>query len=235
MTRRFGTWRFRIGILVVLFAIGSFVAALAGVGDIVGQARHCRAAFQAWATAAPVQTAALYAAVFVAFTALSLPGKLVLTVAGGALFGAVPATVLASFAATAGATTAFLTSRYLLRDEMMARFGARLTGLRGEVDRAGVWYLFALRLNPLVPYFLLNLLFGLTPMPAWQFWIATQLGMLPLTVLSAYAGAQLGAIDSLRDMLSGQLLAMLVGVSTVSLAAPLLVRGTRVTGSDRVG
>ena len=154
--------------------------------------REQRAAIDAFYAAHPLQSTALYFAVYVAATALSLPGAAILTLAGGAIFGLLWGTLIVSFASSIGATLAFLASRFLLRDWVQGRFGARLRPVNEGVANEGAFYLFALRLVPAFPFFVINLLMGLTPLRAWTFYWVSQLGMLAGTVAYVYAGTQLG-------------------------------------------
>ena len=122
-------------------------------------------------------------AVYVGVTALSFPGAAILTLAGGAIFGLAVGTLVVSFASSLGATLAFLVSRYLLRDGVQARFGARLAEVDKGIAKEGGFYLFTLRLVPLLPFFVINLLMGLTKMKAWTFYWVSQLGMLAGTLV----------------------------------------------------
>jgi len=140
----------------------------------------------------PWQTAAAFFAIYIAVTALSLPGAVIMTVAGGALFGVVTGTVLVSFASSIGATFAFLASRFLLRDWVRARLGEKLKAIDDGIAREGPFYLFALRLVPIFPFWLINLAMGLTSIRTWTFYWVSQLGMLAGTVVYVYAGTQLG-------------------------------------------
>jgi dihydrolipoamide dehydrogenase len=141
----------------------------------------------------PVAVAAGYFALYVAVAALSLPGAAVMTLIGGALFGFTTGLVLVSFASAIGATLAFLAARFLLRDWVQGKFGDKLRALNEGVAREGAFYLFALRLVPLFPFFLVNLLMGLTPIRTWTFYWVSQIGMLAGTAVYVYAGTQLGA------------------------------------------
>jgi len=139
----------------------------------------------------PWQSALAYFLVYVAVTGLSLPGAAVLTLFGGAVFGLLWATVIVSFASSIGATLAFLASRFLLRDWVQGRFGDKLKPINDGVAREGAFYLFALRLVPAFPFFVINLVMGLTPIRAWTFYWVSQLGMLAGTIVYVYAGTQL--------------------------------------------
>jgi len=155
----------------------------------------------------PLLTAALYAMLYIAVIALSLPGATILTLAGGAVFGLLWGTLIVSFASSIGATLAFLAARFLLRDWVRARFGQRLQTINAGLQRDGAYYLFTLRLVPLFPFFLINLAMGLTPMKTWTFYWISQIGMLAGTVVYVNAGTQLAKIDSLSGILSPGLLA----------------------------
>ncbi|MBX3661755.1 MAG: FAD-dependent oxidoreductase [Burkholderiales bacterium] len=151
-----------------------------------------RAVIDAEVQTRPLRSALLFFAAYVAVTALSLPGAAVMTLVAGAVFGLLWGTVIVSFASTLGATLAFLSARFLLHDWVQQRFGDRLRPLNEGVAREGAFYLFALRLVPVFPFFAVNLLMGLTPIRAWTYAWVSQLGMLAGTVVYVYAGTQLG-------------------------------------------
>ncbi len=164
------------------------------------QARH--QALLLYCQQAPRQSAALYFILYVLVTTLSLPGAALLTLLGGALFGLWPGILLVSFASTLGATLAMLVSRYLLRDWVRHRFAGQMRTVNDGVARDGAFYLFALRLMPLFPFFVVNLLAGVTRLGVWRYWWVSQLGMLPGAIVYLNAGHQLGQITSLHDILS---------------------------------
>ena len=143
---------------------------------------------------------------YVLVAALSLPGALVMTLAMGALFGLLWGTLLVSFASSIGAMLAFLVSRYLLRDAVQQRFGGKLKAINGGIARDGALYLFTLRMVPVFPFFLINLLMGLTPMRARTFYWVSQVGMLAGTLVFVNAGTQLAQLQSLSGILSPSLL-----------------------------
>ncbi|WP_410199994.1 TVP38/TMEM64 family protein [Lelliottia amnigena] len=151
---------------------------------------------------APARSAVLYFAAYVVVSALSIPGAALLTLLGGTLFPFWQGILLVSFASTLGATLAMLTSRYLLRDGVQHRFSHQLKTVNEGMDRNGAFYLFALRLMPLFPFFLVNLLAGLTSLSVRRYWWISQLAMLPATVIFLNAGRELGKLTSLRDILS---------------------------------
>ena len=149
-------------------------------------------AIESWRAVHPWTAAGAFFALYVAIAALSLPGAVPMTLVGGALFGLAQGTVLVSFASSIGATLAFVAARLVLRDWVQARFGDRLEAINDGVRREGAFYLFALRLVPLFPFFVINLLMGLTAIPARTFYWVSQVGMLPGTIVYVYAGTQLG-------------------------------------------
>jgi pyruvate/2-oxoglutarate dehydrogenase complex dihydrolipoamide dehydrogenase (E3) component/uncharacterized membrane protein YdjX (TVP38/TMEM64 family) len=162
---------------------------------------------------------------YVVVTGASLPGAAVLTLAGGAIFGLVTSLILISFASTIGASIAFLVSRYLFRDSLQSRFGSSLKAFNEGVEKDGAFYLFALRLVPVFPFFVINLVMGLTSLRLWTFFWVSQLGMFAGTVVFVNAGTQLAQIESASGIFSGEiitsflLLAMLpfVGKKIVSI------------------
>ncbi|MBX3607731.1 MAG: FAD-dependent oxidoreductase [Piscinibacter sp.] len=175
----------------------------------------------------PALVLGVFFAVYVAVTALSLPGAAIMTLAAGAIFGLGTGTVLVSFASSLGATLAFLAARYVLRDGVRARFGARLAEIDKGVAKEGGFYLFTLRLVPLVPFFVINLVMGLTAMRAWTFYWVSQLGMLAGTIVYVNAGTQLARIESLRGILSPALLGSFVLLGVFPLIAKKVVDAFR--------
>lgn len=137
--------------------------------------------------------------VYVAVTGLSLPGAAALTLVYGWYFGFTPALVMISFASTSGATVAFLISRYLLRDSVQSRFGDRLATFNKHLEEEGAYYLFTLRLIPLVPFFVINLVMGLTPLKTKTYWWVSQVGMLPGTAVYVYAGSRVPNLTELAE------------------------------------
>ncbi len=165
---------------------------------------------QSLATERPLASALAFFLLYVAVTGLSLPGAAIMTLAGGAIFGFATALVLVSFASSIGATLAFLVSRLLLRDWVQTRFGRQLTSLNEGFARDGAFYLFSLRLVPVFPFFVINLMSGLLPIRSWRFYWVSQLGMLPATAVYVNAGTQLGQLESPAGILSPALLGSFV-------------------------
>ena len=158
---------------------------------------------------------------YVLVTALALPGAAILTLAAGALFGLFEGFVIASFASSLGALASFLVSRYLLRDSLKKRFPERLAAIDAGIKKEGAFYLFTLRLVPIFPFFLINLLMGVTALKAWTFYWVSQLGMLAGTFIFVNAGTQLAQIESLSGILSFGLI-----ISFVLLGVfPLIAKG----------
>ena len=151
---------------------------------------------------APLQSALTYFVIYVVVSALSIPGAAILTLLGGALFSLWEGVLLVSFASTLGATLAMLASRYLLRDGVQRRFTLQMKTVNAGMARDGAGYLFALRLMPMFPFFLVNLLMGLTRITVRRYWWVSQVAMLPATVVFLNAGRELGRVTSLRDILS---------------------------------
>jgi pyruvate/2-oxoglutarate dehydrogenase complex dihydrolipoamide dehydrogenase (E3) component/uncharacterized membrane protein YdjX (TVP38/TMEM64 family) len=192
--------------LLILVALIGAVIALKRSGidlSLESLARQRGALNEAFVTN-PLRIILLYLVVYIGVTAVSLPGAVILTLAGGAIFGLGLGTVLVSIASTTGATLAFLAARYLLGEAVQKRFGSKLEAINRGVAREGKSYLFALRLVPLFPFFAVNLLMALTPMRALTFFWVSQLGMLPGTLVFVNAGTQLATITSVRDILSAK-------------------------------
>ncbi len=141
--------------------------------------------------------AVIYFSAYVLITALSIPGALIITLIGGAIFGLLWGTILVSFASTIGATLAFLVARLLLRDWVQSRFGSYLAPINRGIERDGSFYLFSIRMVPLFPFFIVNLLMALTPIRTLNFYWVSQLGMLLGTIVYVNAGSELAQIDSL--------------------------------------
>ncbi len=182
-----------------------------------------QAALDAYRQSHPWLTAGIYFVIYVAVTALSLPGAAIMTLAGGAVFGLLWGTVIVSFASSLGATLAFLASRSLLRDWVQARFGDRLRAINAGVEKEGGFYLFTLRLVPVFPFFMINLLMGLTSMRAGTFYWVSQLGMLAGTLVYVNAGTQLAGISSLSGILSPGLIASFALLGIFPLIAKKIV------------
>ena len=183
----------------------------------------------------PVMVLGAYFAAYVAITGLSLPGAAIMTLAGGAVFGLLWGTVVVSFASTLGATVAFVVSRYVLRDGIQRRYGDRLKTINAGVERDGGFYLFTMRLVPAFPFFVRNLVMGLTPMRTLTFAWVSQIGMLPGTAVYVNAGTQLGRIESLQGILSPTLIGSFVLLGVFPLIAKWIVGAVKARRDVRRG
>ncbi|MBT8447764.1 MAG: FAD-dependent oxidoreductase, partial [Gammaproteobacteria bacterium] len=185
------------------------------------------------------KTLAAFFGVYIAVTALSLPGAGIMTLAAGALFGLVTGTLVVAFASPIGATLAFLIARYLLRDSVQTRFAHRLEAVNHGIERDGALYLFTLRLVPIFPFFVINLVMGLTPIKTATFFLVSQVGMLPATIVFVNAGTQLAEIESIGDILSPGLIASFALLGVFPLVAnrfiDLLKRRKALSGYRRPG
>jgi uncharacterized membrane protein YdjX (TVP38/TMEM64 family) len=184
-------------------------------------------ASQADIVAAKDANPALYIAgfflLYVAVTGLSIPGAAIMSLVAGALFGVVLGTLIVSFASTMGATLAFLSSRYLLRDWVQGKFGERLRAVDDGLEKDGAFYLFTLRLIPVFPFFVINLLMGLTRIKTGTFFWVSQIGMLPATIVFVNAGTQISRIESTAGLLSPTLIASFVALALFPWAAKGIV------------
>lgn len=182
--------------------LGQYLS-LAGLKD----AQHAASSYY---SEHPLQALALFFITYVLVTAASLPGAAVMTLAAGAFFGVIVGTLLVSFASTLGATLAMLASRHVLRDSIEARFGERLKAVNAGLERDGAFYLFTLRMIPAIPFFVINLVMGLTRIRTWTFLWVSQTGMLLGTIVFVNAGTRLAQIDSVQGILSPAVLGAFV-------------------------
>lgn len=179
----------------IILSFGVVLAALAyfmGGGSALLSPHHYLTLFQQF----PVSTMLAFFAIYVLGTALSLPVMVTLSVVSGAVFGLGLGVALAVFACSIGGTLAYLFSRHLLRDWVHRRFAEQFEVVNRGVERDGSFYLFSVRMMPVIPFWLVNLAVGLTAMRPWQFFFATLFGMLPITFILANFGSQLGSIES---------------------------------------
>lgn len=189
--------------------------------------RAQQAAIASYYNEHPLVTVGLFFAAYVAVAALSLPGAAIMTLLGGALFGFWQGLIAVSFASTIGATLAFLLSRFLLKDWIQGRYQKQLATLNEGFKTEGAFYLFALRLIPVFPFFLVNILTGVMPIKTRYFYGASQLGMLPGTAVYVYAGTELGKIQSLSDIASPSLLGAFIVLGLFPLIAKKIVAALR--------
>lgn len=189
-------------ITIIATLIGSWFLFDLGQYFTLEQAKAQQVALQDTIAARPFFASIVYFSIYIVVTALSLPGAAIMTLLGAALFGFWWSLILISFASTIGATLAFLFSRYILRDWVQAKFGHRLAPINAGIKKDGPFYLFTLRLIPVFPFFLVNLLMGLTPLSTKRFYLVSQIGMLAGTAVYINAGTQLGEIESLGGIIS---------------------------------
>ena len=191
-------------VIVGLIALGIAAFRFFDLGQYLSLAyiKASQEKFQALYLSHRLLVIAAYMGIYIAVTALSLPGAVVLTLAGGALFGLAVGTVAVSFASTIGATLACIVSRFLLREWVQGKFGDKLAAINHGIEKEGAFYLFSLRLVPIFPFFVINLLLGLTRMRLFTFFWVSQIGMLAGTVVFVNAGKELAKIDSLSGILS---------------------------------
>jgi uncharacterized membrane protein YdjX (TVP38/TMEM64 family) len=196
----------KIGILLLLLAFVAVFFAL----DLTRYAslefiKSQQQALQQYHAQHPLITLAIFALAYITVTALSLPAAAALTLLGGALFGFVTGLIVISFASTIGATLAFLTARFLLKDFVQKKYGKHLGRINEGFAREGAFYLFALRLVPVIPFFMVNILMAFVPIQTHTFYIVSQAGMLAGTAVYVYAGTALGNISAFSDIVSPRL------------------------------
>lgn len=206
--------------LLLIAGIAAFFVLDLGRYLTLAELRAHRDALLAWTQAHFLLALAIYFAVYVLMAALSVPGAVVVTLAGGALFGLLAGTVVVSFASTIGATLVFLAARFLFRDAIQKRFRERIAAINRGVERDGAFYLLAMRLVPAFPFWVINLVMALTAIRTWTFYWISQLGMLPGTVVFVNAGTQLAEVDRVGDIFSPGLIGAFVLLGLM----PLILR-----------
>jgi len=209
---------------VVVAAIAAFFALDLDAYFTLEQLKGSQDQFAQWLARHPVLVPTAFFVVYVAVTALSLPGAAIMTLAAGALFGLGQGLVLVSFASSIGATLAFLVARFLLRDSVKRRFGKRLSTIDKGLEKDGAFYLFTLRLIPVFPFFVINLVMGVTAIKTWTFYWVSQLGMLGGTVVYVNAGTQLASVKKMSDIASPELILSFVLLGIFPWIARALVR-----------
>lgn len=200
--------------LLLLALIVGLIAAffILGFDDYLNLAflKGKKAEIDAYYSSYPLKTALIFFATYVLFTSLSLPAAGILTLTGGAIFGLLVGSIIVSIASTVGATLAFLASRYMFRDIIQDRFADKLKMVNDGVEKDGALYLFTMRLVPIFPFFMINLVMALTPIRTFTFAAVSWVGMLAATLVFVNAGTQLAKIEEASDILSPQLLASFV-------------------------
>lgn len=212
--------------ILVLVLLGAIVAYFVfDLGQILSleSFKASQADIVAAKDANPVLYIAGFFILYVAVTGLSIPGAAIMTLVAGALFGVVVGTIIVSFASTMGATLAFLSARFVLREWVQGKFGERLRAIDDGLEKDGAFYLFTLRLIPVFPFFVINLLMGLTRIKTRTFFWVSQLGMLPATIVFVNAGTQISRIESTSGLLSPTLIASFVALALFPWAAKAIV------------
>lgn len=210
-------------LLFIALAIAAFFVFDLGAYLTLANLKARQAELAFYVEANPAAAVAAFFLLYVAVTALSLPGAAILTLASGAIFGLWQGILIASFASTLGASLAFLSSRYLLRDWVKARFGTRIDAIDRGIAKDGAFYLLTLRLIPAFPFFLVNLAMGVTAMRLLTFALVSQAGMLLGTIVYVNAGTQLAGIESTSDIFSPVLIGSFVLLGLFPLLAKALV------------
>lgn len=205
-------------VLVVVALIGAFFLLDLGQYFSLDYIKDSQQRFQALYAEKTFVVIAVYMGIYILATSLSLPGAAILTLAGGALFGLWVGTLVVSFASTIGATLACFVSRFVLQDWVQRRFGHKMEQINKGIEREGSFYLFTLRLVPIFPFWMINLVMGLTRMQLRTFFWVSQVGMLPGTLVYVNAGRELGQIESTGDILSPGLILSFVLLGIFPLA-----------------
>jgi len=193
-------------VLLLLLAAALFIYFDLGRFLTLEYIKESQASFQQLYQQHRFSVIAVYMFVYIVVTALSLPGAAVMTLAGGGFFGLVSGTIIVSISSTIGATCACLASRFILRDWVQSKFGDKLSAINSGIEKEGAFYLFSLRLIPIFPFFVINLLMGLTKMPIVTYFWVSQVGMLPATIVYVNAGKELAKIESIAGIASPTLL-----------------------------
>ncbi|MBL1261234.1 MAG: FAD-dependent oxidoreductase [Thiotrichaceae bacterium] len=218
----------KIALIVVIFIlIAAYFIFDLGLYFNIDYFKSQQAEIEAYYHANPLVTITLFFILYIAVTGLSLPGAAIMTLMAGAIFGLFAGTIIVSFASTLGATIAFLASRYLLRDSIQRQFGDKLKTINDGIEKDGAFYLFTLRLVPAFPFFVINLLMGLTPIRTITYFWVSQLGMLAGTVVFVNAGTQIAQIESLSGILSPGLLLSFVLLGLFPLMAKKVINMVR--------
>lgn len=213
--------------IIIVLIIAALIAAfrIFNLGDYLSLSyiKESRDGFAALYAEHRAAVIAGYMAVYILVTTLSLPGAVVLGLAAGALFGLATGTIIVSFASSIGATLACAVSRFILRDWIQNKFGDKLKTVNEGMEKEGAFYLFTLRLIPVFPFWLINLVMGLTKMPLRTFYWVSQVGMLPGTIVFINAGKELGKIESVSGILSPGLILSFVLLGLFPITAKKLI------------
>lgn len=219
------SWIIKVAVLLAIGAAAFFVYKTYGDSLNLETLVSKESQLRQYKMDSPLLVYSVALVVYVLVTGLSLPGASVMTLAYGWYFGFFRGLILVSFASTAGATLAFLLSRYFLRDFIQNKFGDKLKSFNESLEREGAFYLFTLRLIPAVPFFVINVVMGLTPLKTWTYWWVSQLGMLAGTIVYVYAGSQFPDLKTLAETGPGGILTPGLFAAFVALGLfPLVVK-----------
>ena len=210
-------------VFVIISIIGAFKIFNIGQYFTLSYIKESQESFELLYTESPVAVIAAYIVIYIITTSLSLPGAAVLTIGGGALFGLITGTLVVSFASTIGATIACFVSRFLLRGWIQGKFSEKIKKVNEGVESEGAFYLFTLRLIPVFPFWMINILIGVTKMPLFKFYWVSQLGMLPGTIVYVNAGKELAKIESLKGILSPSLILSFVLIGILPIIVKKLI------------
>lgn len=210
-------------IFVIVALVAAFFALDLGQYLTLDYIKSQQQAFQNFYSSNKELAFGVFAAMYIAVTGLSLPGAAIMTLLAGALFGVVAGTIIVSFASTIGATIAFLIARYILKDMVQKKYGDKLKAINEGFKKEGAFYLFTLRLVPLFPFFLINILMGLLPIRTIVFFLVSQIGMLPGTIVYVFAGTELAKIQSVGDIASANIIIAFTILGIFPLIAKRLV------------
>ncbi|MDN3647369.1 TVP38/TMEM64 family protein [Reinekea marina] len=210
-----------------LLVIGSYFYFDLGQWLTLEQLKSQQAALEGYRANNPILVALIYMLTYIVIAALSLPGSAIMTLSGGAIFGLTLGTGLALVSATIGATFAFLIARFLLKDWVQTKFGDRIGAINQGINKDGAFYLFSLRLVPVFPFFVINVVMGITTLKVWTFFWVSLIGMLAGAAVYANAGTQLAKIDSLGDIASPAILLSFVLLGIFPILAKKIIEFIR--------
>ncbi len=216
-------WPKLLSLLIFCCLIGTFFALGFGRYFTLDQLQESKHQLQLYYRDHQLLTMLVYCFVYIVASALSLPGALSLTFAAGAIFGPWWGTLLASLSSAVGATGAFLSARYIIGHSIQKRFKNRLETVNRGIQEEGGFYLMSLRLIAVFPYFMINLVMGLTTISVRVFFLATLVGMLPVIFLYTYTGTELSQIKSFRDILSTRLVLSFLAMALLPLLAKKII------------
>jgi uncharacterized membrane protein YdjX (TVP38/TMEM64 family) len=218
------SWQKLLLVLILLLFFITFIHYDLGRFLTIAQLKLAKHELIEYYASHQAMTAFLFVVTYIVLASLSVPGALSLTFAAGAVFGPWLGTVLASVGSALGATGAFLSARYLVGSSIQKRYGAKLEVINRGVREEGAFYLLSLRLFAVIPYFVTNVVMGLTPIPARTFLWATQLGMLPVIFLYTYTGTELSEIERVSDLFSSRLILSFIAMALLPIVAKKLIQ-----------